>query len=168
MILPEGTQSNGKYLIPFKRGAFESLMTVIPIVTIYTKCTSYMRPSWECLGFLEQIFLVGTAPGYYTAELIKLPPFKPNDYLYEKFADKGKTKAAIFAWAAREVMAKAGNLPTIEVTSREKAIYKDFMTGKTDEIEANGKIFTAPPIHSIFPCMPKRKKRVNKDKPKSE
>ena len=33
MIMPEGTQSNGKYMLPFKRGAFESLKAVQPIIT---------------------------------------------------------------------------------------------------------------------------------------
>ena len=44
------------------------------------------------------------------------------------------------------------------------------MTGKTDEIEYNGKKFTAPPIPSIFPCLRKKKKSKsevsNKAKPK--
>ena len=112
---------------------------------------------------MEQMILAGTAIGFYTAELIKLPPFKPNEYLFEKFADKGKTKADIFAWAAREVMAKAANLPTIEVSAKDKVVYKDFITGKTDEIVVGDKKFTAPPIRSLCPCL-KKKKKVDKVK----
>ena len=34
-VFPEGHGSNGKYLLPFKRGAFESLCTVLPLVLHY-------------------------------------------------------------------------------------------------------------------------------------
>ena len=74
-----------------------------------------MRPTWECLGFLEQIALAGSAFGIYTLSLTRLPPLKPNDYLYEKFADKGNSKAEIFAWAARDIMAKVAGCEKIEV-----------------------------------------------------
>ena len=93
-----------------------------------------------------------------------MPPIQPNEYMFEKFADKGKSKAEIFAWVSREIMSKASGCPTIEVKSRDKAIYKDFMTGKTNEIEANGKTFTAPPIKSLFPWVKPKKRRTEKPK----
>lgn len=34
-----------------------------------------------------------------------LPPFIPNDYLFETHKDKGREKWEIYAWAVREVMA---------------------------------------------------------------
>ena len=42
------------------------------------------------------------------------------------------------------------------------------MTGKTDEIEYNGKKFTAPPIPSIFPCLRKKKKSKSEDPNKAK
>ena len=158
MVMPEGTQSNGKYLLPFKRGAFEGLKTVQPIVTVCEKSPKYMRPSWECLGFLEQIFLTGTICSFYTLKMTRLPPFKPNDYLFEKYADKGTSKAEIFAWAARDLMSKVSKCEKIEVHARDKALYKDFITGKTDEMEYKGKKFAAPPIASVIPCAKKKKR----------
>ena len=82
----------------------------------------------------------------------------PNDYLFEKYADKGKTKAEIFAWAARDIMAKVSNCEFSEARARDKAIYKDFMTGKTDELVVGDKVFRAPPIHSLLPCCKKMKR----------
>ena len=39
-----------------------------------------------------------------------MPPFIPNDYLYETHADKGEEKWQIYAWAVREAMSEVGPL----------------------------------------------------------
>ena len=39
-----------------------------------------------------------------------MPPFIPNDYLFEKHKDKGEEKWEIYAWAMREAMCEAGGL----------------------------------------------------------
>jgi len=44
-----------------------------------------------------------------------MPPFTPNDYLFEKHADKGKEKWEIFAWAVRDAMMKSGNFESIDI-----------------------------------------------------
>jgi hypothetical protein len=82
----------------------------------------------------------------FTVTIYVLPPLKPTKYLLETHKDKGKTDWEIFAWATREVMAKAGKFETIDgIQTRDKAEYKKFMTGKIDEIKApNGKTYTAP------------------------
>ena len=107
---------------------------------------------------------MGSITGTYKAEILVLPPILPNEYMFQKFADKGKSKAEIFAYVSREIMSKASGRPTIEVQSRDKALYKDFMTGKTNEIEVNGKTFTAPPVKSLFPWIKPKKKRTEKPK----
>ena len=79
--------------------------------------------------------------------------------MFEKYADKGKTKAEIFAWVANDIMARVAEIPKTDSASfKDKALYKDFMTGKIDEMEYKGKKFTAPPIPSLFPCLRKKKK----------
>lgn len=85
--------------------------------------------------------------------------------MFEKFADKGKTKAEIFAWVTRDVMSIASGLEKIEVKAFDKAIYKKFMTGKTDELEFNGKKFQAEPLPSLIPCL---RKKTKTEKPKSQ
>ena len=74
---------------------------MIPVITNYVDCPAYMRPTWECLGFLEQVIIVGSITGTYKAEILVLPPILPNEYMFQKFADKGKSKAEIFAWVSR-------------------------------------------------------------------
>ena len=100
--------------------------------------------------------------------MTKLPPLKPTDYLFEKYADKGNSKAEIYAWAAREIMAKVAKVEKLDALARDKAVYKAFMTGKTDEMEHSGKKFTAPPMPSVVPCMKFLKKKKKQEKPKEQ
>lgn len=72
-----------------------------------------------------------------------MPPFLPNDYLFETHKDKGKDKWEIFAWAVRDVMAKTGNLKKSEQPNSDKILYKNFMSGKTDKITFDGKTWEA-------------------------
>ena len=88
-----------------------------------------------------------------------LPPFKPNQYLLEKFKDKGSNDHEIFAWATREAMSKFTGLKTCEADVKHKVMYKRFMAGKIDEMEMNGKTFTAEPMPNIFGVVKKAKKK---------
>lgn len=53
-----------------------------------------------------------------------LPAFHPNEYLYKAHADKGKENWEIYAWAVRDIISKAGNLPKNEMQYREKLKYQ--------------------------------------------
>ena len=53
MVMPEGTQHNAKYILPFKRGAFESLKAVIPVITVYESSANSFLPTWDSLSFAE-------------------------------------------------------------------------------------------------------------------
>ena len=55
-----------------------------------------------------------------------LPVFKPNDYLFEKHADKGE-RWEVFAWAVRDVMLKTGGFKPCDQSLREKLAYEKYM-----------------------------------------
>jgi hypothetical protein len=89
-------------------------------------------PTFEAFPFYPYVFLHTSTLGF-LCTLTVLPPFVPNDYLLSTHSDKvaktsspvtlegGPEKAMIpnaipekwevFAWALRDVMSKAGNLP---------------------------------------------------------
>ena len=96
----------------FKKGGFASLMTVQPVVILY-KWKNF-SPTWEGIPFLEHacyMNMLGWSDRF-VIEVHRLPPFKPNDYLFENFKDKGSEKWEVFAWAVRECMAKFGGFKT--------------------------------------------------------
>jgi hypothetical protein len=46
--------------------------------------------------------------GFMNCEVTTLSDFTPNEYLFEKYADKGQERWEVYAWAVRDVIIKAG------------------------------------------------------------
>jgi 1-acyl-sn-glycerol-3-phosphate acyltransferase len=121
-IYPEGTQSNGTALLPFKKGAFVSMKAVTPMVINYS--WSGFSPTWDSMTFLGQAPLMYSFPGTYGCNVKILPDFLPNKYLLEKHRDKGKDDWEIFAWAVRDIMARTGQFGKNEQPLTDKFMYK--------------------------------------------
>lgn len=79
-IFPEGGTSNSRYLLTFKRGAFVGNKTVQPIVLKFH--WSDMSPAYDVMPFFPLIIFL-MSYGCVTCTMKILPPFTPNEYLYE-------------------------------------------------------------------------------------
>lgn len=86
-----------------------------------------LSPAWDVVPFLPLALMQLSL--FYSAKVnvIELPPFQPNEYLFQTHANKGKDKWEIFAWAVRECMADAGNLIKNSQPYREKLHYEAIM-----------------------------------------
>lgn len=106
-IYPEGTQTNGKTLIPFKKGAFFSMLPVTPVVIKYGfNEKGGVSPAWDCFPFGSHCFFLHAMIGRISCDITILPDFKPNEYLLRTHRDKGKEDWEIYAWAVRDIIAK--------------------------------------------------------------
>jgi hypothetical protein len=124
VVTVEGLASNGTSLLPFKKGAFTSLL---PIEIWYLEHTSsFVNPAFDCFPGAYLIILTLCNWRNSTATSI-LPQFVPNDYLYEKHKDKGTEKWEIYAWACRDIMARWGNLHKVDVGLSDKIAYEKSM-----------------------------------------
>lgn len=56
-----------------------------------------------------------------------MPNFQPNEYLFEKHADKGQERWEIYAWAVRDAIVKAGDFQECNLLFRHKLLYEKFM-----------------------------------------
>lgn len=81
-IFAEGCTTNGTKLIKFKRGAFDSLKAVKPIVLQYKTASWGMSPVTDMLGF-GVLVLCSLLSGYISVKHDQLPVFKPNDFFWE-------------------------------------------------------------------------------------
>lgn len=97
--------SNGTGIANFKKGAFSAEKAVEPMYMKYQWHT--FNPSFDCMEFFPHAVLL-TSWCFTRCSVRIMPPFQPNEYLFEKHADKGKERWEIFAWAVRDAMIKAG------------------------------------------------------------
>lgn len=140
-IFPEGTCTNNTCLIKFRRGAFYDLRSLVPVTVKYK--FGMVSPAVDALEMSYAVFLICASLQSIVAEVTEMPPFEPNDYLFEKHADKGKEKWEIFAWATRDAMAKVGGFGQHDLDFKERIATYEYYTGKINEIKfSNGESVT--------------------------
>lgn len=113
-IFAEGTSTNGDYLLPFKRGAFQAMRTIQPCFVKMNYCQ--FRPSFDTIDLVDCIILWICTPTFYLSTLYIMPPFVPNQYMLDKYSDKGQYDWEIYAWCLRDAIAKQGGFQVTDQT----------------------------------------------------
>lgn len=85
-----------------------------------------LSPAWDVIPFLPLVFMQMSLFDF-KCEVIELPTFTPNSYLWENHSNKGKEKWEIYAWAIREIMSTAGDLEKNDTPYREKLQYESVL-----------------------------------------
>ena len=95
----------------FKRGAFQALKAVKPVILKYSYGT--FSPAYDVIPFWPMIIMQMSLFDF-KCEVLELPTFVPNEYLFTHHANKGKDRWEIYAWAIREAMSLAGDIEKSE------------------------------------------------------
>ena len=111
-IFPECTTTNGRALLPFKKGAFNSLLPVKPCFAKFDH--GIVSPTYDVISFWPLIILMVSSLGFYKSTLHIMPEFEPNEHMFSKYANKGTEKWEIYAWCVRDAMAKAGTFRVVD------------------------------------------------------
>ncbi|XP_052487421.1 lysophospholipid acyltransferase LPEAT1 isoform X2 [Gossypium raimondii] len=112
LLFPEGTTTNGDYLISFKTGAFLARAPVVPVILKYP----YQRfsPAWESVtGMRHVVFLLCQFVNH--MEVTWLPVYYPSQL--------EKDDPKLYANNVRRLMASEGNLILSDIGLAEKRIY---------------------------------------------
>ncbi|KAG9389605.1 Lysophospholipid acyltransferase [Carpediemonas membranifera] len=121
LIFPEGTTTNGNYLIPFKTSAFEPGVAVQPIVIKYR--ATHFKPYWVTLPIVDHI--KRTMAHFRTkVDVYILPAHIPTE--------AEKADPVLFAQNVRMDMGEAAKVPLFDVTTRAKFAYQKARVGKMD------------------------------------
>jgi lysophosphatidylcholine acyltransferase/lyso-PAF acetyltransferase len=75
LLFPEGTTTNGRYLLPFRTGAFLAGSPVQPVVLEYHE--GRVSPAWESMDALHHVWLILTIP-IHRVTAIQLPVYTPS------------------------------------------------------------------------------------------
>jgi len=134
LIFPEGTVTNGKFLLNFKKGAFYSLKPLKPVI-INSVLNENFHLSIGCTGIFVHL-LRTLCYLYHNVTITELPIMVPTDYMYENYSKSHpevKDKWEIFSIVAREIVARSGNLIKSELTLRESIVYENILNNKGHE-----------------------------------
>lgn len=122
MLFPEGTTTNGDYLLPFKTGAFLAKVPVRPVILRYP----YKRfsPAWDSISGVRHVFLL-LCQFVNHIEVIHMPVYHPSE--------QEKEDPRLFANNVRKLMAIEGNLTLSDIGLAEKRIYHAALNGLFSE-----------------------------------
>ncbi|KAL6504672.1 Lysophospholipid acyltransferase lpeat1 [Orobanche hederae] len=112
MLFPEGTTTNGDYLLPFKTGAFLANTPVVPIILRYP--FQRLSPAWDSISGVRHVILLLCQFVNYI-EVTKLPVYDPSE--------QEKEDPKIYAENVRQLMAHEGNLILSDIGLAEKRVY---------------------------------------------
>ncbi|OEL32380.1 Lysophospholipid acyltransferase LPEAT1 [Dichanthelium oligosanthes] len=120
LLFPEGTTTNGDYLLPFKTGAFLAKVPVQPVILRYP----YKRfnPAWESMSGARHVFLLLCQFVNYL-EVIHLPVYCPSE--------QEKNDPKLYANNVRKLMAVEGNLVLSDLGLAEKRVYHAALNGNS-------------------------------------
>ncbi|KAH9315165.1 hypothetical protein KI387_023792, partial [Taxus chinensis] len=112
MLFPEGTTTNGDFLLPFKTGAFLAKTPVLPVILRY----QYQRlsPAWDSISGVRHVLLL-LCQFANILEVTRLPVYCPSE--------KEKADPKLYANNVRKLMALEGNLTMSDIGLPEKRIY---------------------------------------------
>ena len=136
-IFAEGTTSNNTSILPFKRGAFQGMRTIVP--TAFNIDYGQISPCYDTVPMHVIFVLLMSSLDLINCTTTIMPEFTPNTVMLEKHADKGKDPAEVYAWCIRDIISKASGLPKDDNASfRTKKVYTEYMQKKVDFIEVDG------------------------------
>jgi len=126
-IFPEGGTSNGKYLLRFKRGAFEALEPIQPIYFEYY--SPYCNPACEVIPIHLNLLFMACQP-FTMLTVHKMPVIYPTEFMYKNARyNERLAKPEIYADTMREIFSETYNLEMVNNSHIEKVQLKEYLYG---------------------------------------
>jgi hypothetical protein len=119
LLFPEGTTTNGSYILPFKTGAFLARTPVQPMLLKYP--FKRFSPAWDTIGGARHVILL-LCQYVNHLEVVRLPVYRPTE---KECADP-----KLYANNVRTLMAAEGNLTMSDIGLYEKRVFHNALLGK--------------------------------------
>ncbi|KAG2666574.1 hypothetical protein I3760_15G069700 [Carya illinoinensis] len=118
MLFPEGTTTNGDFLLPFKTGAFLAKAPVLPVILRYP--FRRFSPAWDSMSGARHVFFL-LCQFVNHLEVMQLPIYYPSQ--------QEKDDPKLYADNVRTLIASEGNLTLSDIGLPEKRIYLAALNG---------------------------------------
>ena len=126
-VFPEGTTTNGLYVISFKAGAFTMSQSVLPMTIEYScGCSNESLDSFALFYALFTRF-------YHHCEVTVHPSYVPSE--------KEARDPLLYASNMQSYIADKLGVPTYSTSLGNQIVYKAFRTGRIDYSEAYSRIY---------------------------
>ena len=122
-LFPEGTTTNGKYILKFKKGAFYALLPIKPQIILLGNNLNYsvgLGAASPALNYFRSLCYFGC-----DINLCELPVLKPTEYMFEKYRELGNEDWEIFAEVTRKIMCEISGLKPSDKTYRDSKRYEN-------------------------------------------
>lgn len=119
LLFPEGTTTNGGYLLPFKTGAFRARTPVQPVILKYP--FRRFSPAWDTISGARHVVLL-MCQYVNHLEVVRLPVYRPTQ--------KECSDPKLYADNVRRLMAAEGDFTMSDIGLYEKRIFHCALQGK--------------------------------------
>ena len=123
VLFPEGTTTNGKYILKFKRGAFYHLLPIKPQLFVLDDNLNYS----VAIGVGSAGFNYFRSLCYFGCDIYMydLPVIKPTDYMWKNYSNLGSDKWEIYAEVTRKIMCEISGLKPSNRNFRDSKYYEN-------------------------------------------
>ena len=120
LIFPEGTISSGRSLLEFKKGAFDGLYPLKPY--IIKNGNINFDISGGSFNLLAHVFIF-LSHLWHNIEVMELPIFSPNDFMFKNNGNPKCEKWEIYANTTKSIMSEVGDLEKSAKSFKENLEY---------------------------------------------
>lgn len=133
-IFPEGTTSNGRYLLPFKQGAFMNFLPLKPLV-IEIDSLSKISLAMDIIEMTTHVIIVCCVL-YHSVTLYSIPDFYPTKYFIEEYIpsviQEQQKPWQVYAEVMRTIMNQVSNISKGNQTYEDKVQLLDILRNKKE------------------------------------
>lgn len=116
IVFPEGTTTNGKYIVKFKKGAFMNLYPVKPLIVL---------PFNDLICSTDRVlfFLRLLATFRIKIKFSELPIIKPTKFMFENFKSLGNENWEIYMNVVNNIYSEIGGFIQSNMGHRDRTLY---------------------------------------------
>lgn len=132
LVFAEGTVTSGNHILKFKKGVFNGLLPVKPVMILHTLNANFNLSSGASGSLMHLIRTLCYL--YHDVQLIEIPVIRPNEFMFQNYrTSANQEKWEIYSEVVREIYCTVGGFDKSEMTLRDSYEYLSQLKGVKDK-----------------------------------